>query len=235
MSMAKLFCELKWKDKIFRIWVAEEENVWVPDCLGSSKPELSSEDKEVPVMVNSGREEEKSGDEGIDVLGSNTLGKNKQSFFDKVDSAFNELWAVESSFCSFGSGGIGVSGNNNQNNLKDGGPNTFKRRKGKNGSVLVGSPLDSRPKKRVRAQMEKEDLFGMDELVQNGPYPFQNRSAMEIQESGKKEFVDLDASLDLNRRAASSHDLHDVNDTPERAVETQIDEASSGVRSAEFS
>ncbi|KAM0056020.1 hypothetical protein Hdeb2414_s0006g00213001 [Helianthus debilis subsp. tardiflorus] len=37
----KEYISIRWKDKIFRVWVAEEENVWVPDYIGSYDSEPS--------------------------------------------------------------------------------------------------------------------------------------------------------------------------------------------------
>ncbi|MFS7934823.1 hypothetical protein Hanom_Chr05g00396201 [Helianthus anomalus] len=34
---------LKWKDRSFRVWVEEEQEVWIPDCLGSEDFEFGED------------------------------------------------------------------------------------------------------------------------------------------------------------------------------------------------
>ncbi|MFS7996258.1 hypothetical protein Hanom_Chr12g01127841 [Helianthus anomalus] len=89
---------------------------------------------------------------------------------------------------------------------KDGGPRTFKRYKGRKSFSPVGSSLDPRPKKRQRAQVDKEALFGMDDLIGNGPYSFQNKSNAEVRSGEDRSAMEVGGSLDLNRRASSSLD-----------------------------
>ncbi|KAJ0534014.1 putative RNA recognition motif domain, nucleotide-binding alpha-beta plait domain superfamily [Helianthus annuus] len=213
----KEFVSLRWKDKIFRIWVSEEENEWVPDCISSFGSESSPTAKEAPVTVSSGKEAEKSVDEGDDVSVSKVLGENTSNNFSvKGGSAFHSLAAEDSASHFVGCEGGGETLFKSQKSPKQAGPKTFKRRKGKaTGSSSVGSPLESRPKKRVRAQVEKEGLYGMDDLMQNGPYSFQNVSAMEDQGTGDNENVVIEASIVLNRRNTSSEDQQVFEGPPE--------------------
>ncbi|KAJ0530840.1 hypothetical protein HanPSC8_Chr10g0437161 [Helianthus annuus] len=69
----KEFVSLKWKDKMFRLWVSKEENEWVPNCLGSPESE-----KEESVKASSGRGDESMENEGGDVSVSNKVGGKKQ-------------------------------------------------------------------------------------------------------------------------------------------------------------
>ncbi|MFS7993193.1 hypothetical protein Hanom_Chr12g01091191 [Helianthus anomalus] len=58
----------------------------------------------------------------------------------------------------------------------------------------------------------------MDDLMQNGPFPFQNVSAMEDQGTGDNEDVGIEASIDLNRRNSPSEDQRAVEGQPEQAA-----------------
>ncbi|MFS7950739.1 hypothetical protein Hanom_Chr07g00586731 [Helianthus anomalus] len=91
------------------------------------------------------------------------------------------------------------------NQVKVGGPRLFKGRKGIKNVSPVGSSLDLRPKKRSRAHMEKSDLFGLDDLISKGPLPFQKVKPVEIPVADVCNASEEGDSLDLNRRASSSH------------------------------
>ncbi|KAM0064942.1 hypothetical protein Hdeb2414_s0003g00108901 [Helianthus debilis subsp. tardiflorus] len=54
-SRVKEFVSLRWKDKVFRVWVSEDDSEWLPDCIRDLEPEGLSPKKEAPKMVNSGR------------------------------------------------------------------------------------------------------------------------------------------------------------------------------------
>ncbi|MFS8000841.1 hypothetical protein Hanom_Chr13g01183291 [Helianthus anomalus] len=132
------------------------------------------------------------GDDSIpDKVGKET----KETFFGVGDLEFNSSAAVSPRFVSHGT---------KVNQSKDGGPKYFKRSKGKKSLSPMGSYLEHRPKKRPRAQVEKSELFGLDDLISKGPYSFQDKPPMEVA------FVDVSAaseegvSLDLNRRASCS-------------------------------
>ncbi|MFS7948958.1 hypothetical protein Hanom_Chr06g00565921 [Helianthus anomalus] len=139
-------------------------------------------------MVNSGRGVEELEVEGGDVSVSKVMGENSNSQCpDKSFPVSNSFSAAEYSCHYFGSGGTGEAVGINKNiNIKKGGASSFKRRKGKGGSVIMGFPVESRPKKRVKAQLEKEDLFGLDELIQKGPFSFQNNVELNDAEMGQK-------------------------------------------------
>ncbi|MFS7908810.1 hypothetical protein Hanom_Chr01g00087441 [Helianthus anomalus] len=162
-------------------------------------------------MEYSGRRDEELEVDKGDASVSKVMGeKSNNQFLDKSVSVLNSLSAADSSCYYFGSGGNGET-----------------RRKGKGGSVSLGSPVESRPKKRVRAQLEKDDLFGLDDLIQKGPFPFQNNVAVNDQGIGQKaNDVDLKASLDLNMRNDSSPAHH----VAENSSEIQNEEVESGVR-----
>ncbi|KAF5774675.1 hypothetical protein HanRHA438_Chr13g0613941 [Helianthus annuus] len=54
---------LKWKDKTFRIWVDEDQDPWVPDCLNRSEWSTSVDNS--PVMSSPVCAQEKSGEESV--------------------------------------------------------------------------------------------------------------------------------------------------------------------------
>ncbi|KAM0055051.1 hypothetical protein Hdeb2414_s0006g00201631 [Helianthus debilis subsp. tardiflorus] len=202
----KEFLCLRWKDKFFRVWVMEEDDVWVPDCLkrpmvdlGSSEAEKVSSPEEEKVTSGSNSHDkvaEKVDEATGDVPVFDNVGKEtNDTFFGVHDEEVNSSAAVSLMF---------VCQNSKVNRVKVGGPRICKSRKGKKSVSPVGSPLELRPKKRSRAHMEKNDLFGLDDLISKGPYPFQNATHVEVP------FVDIctasegGASLDLNKGVSCS-------------------------------
>ncbi|KAF5817421.1 hypothetical protein HanXRQr2_Chr02g0052801 [Helianthus annuus] len=229
----KEFVSLRWKDKVFRIWVSEDDSEWLPDCIRDLDPEVLSPEKEAPEMVNSGRGGDQLEVEGGDVSGSKVMGENSNSQCpDNSDPVLNSMSVAVSSCHYFGSGDNGEAvGINKVINCKKGGARSFKTRKGKSGPASMGSPMESKPKKRVRAQVEKEDLFGLDELIQKGPFSFQNIVDLNGTGIGQTGIDgDLEASLDLNR-SSNSQPGHQAAEIPsERVSDLLNEEAESGAR-----
>ncbi|KAM0062721.1 putative RNA-binding domain superfamily [Helianthus debilis subsp. tardiflorus] len=208
-SRVKEFVSLRWKDKVFCVWVSEDDSEWLPDCIRDLDPEVLSPEKEAPEMVNSGRGGEEMEVEGGDVSGSKVMGENSNSQCPiNSDPGLNSMSATVSSCHYFGSGDKGeAAGINKVINCKKGGTRSFNRRKAKCGPASMGSPVESRPKKRARAQVEKDDLFGLDELIQKGPFSFQNNVNLNDTGIGQTGIDgDLEASLDLNRSSNSQSD-----------------------------
>ncbi|KAF5815681.1 hypothetical protein HanXRQr2_Chr03g0125771 [Helianthus annuus] len=203
----KEFLCLRWKDKSFRVWVMEEDEVWVPDCLSRSKVDLGSseaekesspeEEKEISGLNSHVKEVEQVDEAMGDVPISDNVGKETHdTFFGVGDEDVNSSAAVSPMF---------VCQSSKANQIKVGGPRLFKSRKGKKSVSPVGSSLELRPKKRSRAHMEKRDLFGLDDLISKGPYPFQKVTPVEVPFADVCTASDGGASLDLNRRASCSH------------------------------
>ncbi|MFS8024844.1 hypothetical protein Hanom_Chr16g01468111 [Helianthus anomalus] len=182
-------------------------------------------------MVDSGRGGEEMEVEGGDGLGSKVMGENLNSQC-PVDSnpGLNSMSAADSSGHYFGSGDNGeAAGNKKAINCKKGGSRSFNRRKGKCGPASMGSPVESRPKKRARAQIEKDDLFGLDELIQEGPFSFQNNVDLNGTGNGQTGVEgDLEASLDLNRSSNPQSEHQAAECTSERLPDIENEEAESG-------
>ncbi|KAJ0666835.1 hypothetical protein HanPI659440_Chr17g0671131 [Helianthus annuus] len=205
------FVCLKWSDKQFRIRVLEEEREWLSDSLGS--PEVSS-----PARG--------SGDSGsLNVLLDKDLPLKENEQFDGPDPKGDVFNSVENASEGgttpvVSSSGIRTALDNSHANIKffeavdndenkkgsSGRPRRFKRRKGKTHPKQVGSPVDIRPLKRLTAQVEEEDIFGLEEILNKGPFEFQvprpvcTGSGEQFAKVG--EVGSGSQSLDLNRRAS---------------------------------
>ncbi|KAJ0607904.1 hypothetical protein HanPSC8_Chr03g0105471 [Helianthus annuus] len=174
-TRVKEFWWLKWKDKSFRVWVMEEDDVWVPDCLSRLESDLGSPEAEKDSLVSNSHVKEVEDVEEVmfDDTVPDKVGKETNATFSGFgDLDFNSSAAVSPKFVSLGS---------KVNQSKDGGPRFFKRNKGKKCLSHVGSSLEHRPKKRSRVHMEKSELFGLDDLICKGPYSFQKEPPMESQ------------------------------------------------------
>ncbi|MFS8024932.1 hypothetical protein Hanom_Chr16g01469071 [Helianthus anomalus] len=179
-SRIKEFLNLKWKGKQFRVLVSEEDNEWIPDCLGPPEAMSSENGGEVSDKENVSLGNVKSGGHAESYDGSDT---NSVAFLsnEALNGGGNtptgdtsETGADKNIISPKGIYNFGAEGK--ENNKKKGfnnGLRRFKRRKGKTQNRSVGSPSDSRPSKRMRAQLEEEDIFGLDDILKYGPYDFQ--------------------------------------------------------------
>ncbi|KAJ0725403.1 hypothetical protein HanPI659440_Chr12g0458331 [Helianthus annuus] len=211
---------LRWNSKSYRIGVEEEQQVWIPDCLGVSGPNGSNASESSPVvdLQCSGSEgsEESSVKIGEGVDGE-TIGKNMEP---PHVASFPMHEARE------GGGGhdfeVRFPMQANHESSREVGPvefNGFKCGPGKESSRpcrrpgvevkarkaqprsrgnAAGSPADIRPKKRPRNSLEDtepglEPGFGFVGFTDN-----------------------LNSGLDLNSRARSSETLEDVAQVPVR-------------------
>ncbi|MFS7994779.1 hypothetical protein Hanom_Chr12g01110111 [Helianthus anomalus] len=134
-------------------------------------------------------------DRGGVPLPDNVGKETNETFFGSGEEEVNSLAAVSPLF---------VCQRSKVNQEKVGGPRFFKGRKGLRNVSPVGSPPVLRPKKRSRAHLEKSDIFGLDELINKGPYPFQNVKTVEVHVTDDYNVPEGGDSLDLNRRASSS-------------------------------
>ncbi|KAJ0436824.1 hypothetical protein HanHA300_Chr16g0595011 [Helianthus annuus] len=197
---------LKWRDRWFRLWVSEEENVWIPDCLGSSELESSELERKVSEEGNSGKGGDTlHGDYGVDYLFEEDGVNSEKSFMgnEEPDVTVNMGPIMKEAACSHAFNVGDGAGNKKENkDINSSGAKVFKRRKGKSVQSSLGSPNDIRPKKRLSAQLEKEDLFGLDDLISKGPFHCQNTVEHREDADGMSATGEINASLDLNRRAS---------------------------------
>ncbi|MFS8024474.1 hypothetical protein Hanom_Chr16g01463691 [Helianthus anomalus] len=223
---------LKWRDRLFRIRVSEEENVWVLDCLGSPKSEPPESEREKSENGDSGRGGDAlHGDCGVDSLFKENMVNSKKSFVGNEEhDNVNMGPCMEEAACSHAFNVGGRAENKNENKANNScGAKVIKRRKEKSASYSMGSPKEVRPKKRLIAQLEKEELFGMDDLFSKGPFPFQNLMEPREDTVGVSANGDFDASLDLNRMASLS-----VGQSSSEAEPAPVDMASNEVAVAGF-
>ncbi|KAI3777212.1 hypothetical protein L1987_47009 [Smallanthus sonchifolius] len=184
---------LNWKEKKFRVWVTEELDDWIPDCLfeDNGAEEANGGDGWSPENSNgqscSPLEHETSkahGDTAEDIMGSNDSGVQGNSEFQGFGNNNNNKGNSSSV-----SRGI----RKNSFNL------LMNKHKNKPSSTSPGS--DNRPKKRTRS--ESDDIFNLNGLLGLGNNrkhhaDLKNKDNGEIR---KKEH----GGFDLNSRADSSN------------------------------
>ncbi|KAJ0793180.1 putative RNA recognition motif domain, nucleotide-binding alpha-beta plait domain superfamily [Helianthus annuus] len=210
---------LKWKDKSFRVWVEEELEEWVPDCLGSGdrcRSEGESSAKSSPVVDMSeygdqGNEESLhvNGPKGDEVPGGSVSNKGGEGGSEMHEKSKGP------SFPAFDVGLWLEAGNSNNDKVyhfKSSKRNKSNRRprSASGPSKSLGSHstfLDSvergRPGKRHRAQMEvNSDPFSLERLMEK----MNNKTG--IKEgvcSGEGPYSSVDNfSFDLNQRVSSA-------------------------------
>ncbi|MFS7994241.1 hypothetical protein Hanom_Chr12g01103531 [Helianthus anomalus] len=150
---------LRWRDRKFRISIVEEENEWVLDYLGS--PEfgslLAKENKDgtgnlhdvsvgVEGFVGSGSNEASEGSKvgrsgNMSLSQSSEVGPSSKVGKKVLNEKFNFIYGEKSKLRTSKRGGLQRSRNGQAHYKK------------------LGSPSESRPRKRIRAQLKDEDIF----------------------------------------------------------------------------
>ncbi|MFS7991078.1 putative RNA-directed DNA polymerase [Helianthus anomalus] len=182
----KEFVSVRWKDRSYRIWVEEELDIWVPDCLGvkggvspaDSSP-MASSPVGHPKEQGSSREfhvedEEFCMGEGEDSVEEQVFSLSKNIGVGVVPNEVNINWQ---SFLEPCDGNVPNNSGNRRTGIhffKAGRKSKKLKRGGPNGPAvsfsgspngLVDSTEKGRPKKRNRAQeVENSDPFSLDYL-----------------------------------------------------------------------
>ncbi|KAJ0804978.1 putative RNA recognition motif domain, nucleotide-binding alpha-beta plait domain superfamily [Helianthus annuus] len=188
MERVKEFVSLRWKDRSFRIWVEEELDIWIPDCLEgveggspvSSSPLASSpvgapeggenlgglnvEDEEL-CMGNGARGEVDPAHSSSNSGGSGGVPKevcfNWQPFMDSCSGNVpNPSGTVKSDILFF-------KASKKAKRFRKGGPCCQHREKGASPTCVVDSLDRGRPKKRYRGNLEADsDPFSLENLFE---------------------------------------------------------------------
>ncbi|KAJ0902776.1 putative RNA recognition motif domain, nucleotide-binding alpha-beta plait domain superfamily [Helianthus annuus] len=152
---------VKWKNKRYKIWILEERDEWVPDCLSEEDwPEDSvGDDVSVGIPKLDNEKSEKAGEEVDEPLSQNlgNVGIEGNSTFHEVgkSAGVGDSQVNVGRNITFSS----VSGEKNCNRKK---PFNIAKDKHKSKPSAVSPELHSRPKKRTRVDLEESyDSFGL--------------------------------------------------------------------------
>ncbi|KAJ0579889.1 putative RNA recognition motif domain, nucleotide-binding alpha-beta plait domain superfamily [Helianthus annuus] len=178
VERVKEFVSIKWKNRSFRIWVEEELDVWVPDCLKgvagenptTSSPMMSSQfgDQAGPGKHGEGDAEV----EGV-CMGNNSNDDNSGAGPNEVNfdwQPFLESCAgkVPNQSEKVNAGIHYFQASKKTKRLRKGGPKSYKEVSGGSPSLGLDSLDRGRPKKRNRPPVEESsDPFSLDSLIYN--------------------------------------------------------------------
>ncbi|KAJ0779785.1 putative RNA recognition motif domain, nucleotide-binding alpha-beta plait domain superfamily [Helianthus annuus] len=183
----KEFVSVKWKNRSFRIWVEEELDVWVPDCLkgevgespATSSPMMSSQfgDQAVPGKHGEGNVEGEGlcmgndsgrprvqrhsmSNDDISGAGPNVVSFNWQPFLESCAGKVPNPSEKDNVGIHF------FKASKKSKRLRKGGPKSNKEVNGGSPSFALDSTDRGRPKKRSRPPVEESsDPFSLDSLI----------------------------------------------------------------------